>query len=278
VFLFYSDHGAAGVLGMPEGPFLYADELQDALRRRAKSGGFREMVMWVARGARGGGGGQGDRASGSLRLGTPTPSHACPTPHRTSNRAILPRPPPTLPNPGPPSYIEACESGSMFEGLLDDRLPIYATTAANAVESSWATYCPSFGDGAPGRADGTANGAANGAGPGHGAGPSGERWAAMAAAAEAGAGGGPGAAARGQSGPLPPPAPEPDWTTCLGDLYSVAWMEDAEAHDMTQETLERQFHLLRLRASNNFSYVQGSHVMRYGDLDMDAELAGDYQG
>jgi hypothetical protein len=45
VFLFYSDHGAAGVLGMPEGPFLYADQLHNALRRRARAGGFREMVM-----------------------------------------------------------------------------------------------------------------------------------------------------------------------------------------------------------------------------------------
>jgi hypothetical protein len=25
VFLFYSDHGAAGVVGMPEGPFLYGE-------------------------------------------------------------------------------------------------------------------------------------------------------------------------------------------------------------------------------------------------------------
>jgi legumain len=29
-------------------------------------------------------------------------------------------------------YIEACESGSMFEGLLKDNLNIYAITAANA--------------------------------------------------------------------------------------------------------------------------------------------------
>ena len=29
----------------------------------------------------------------------------------------------------------------MFEGLLDSSLGIYATTAANAKESSWGTYC-----------------------------------------------------------------------------------------------------------------------------------------
>lgn len=39
-------------------------------------------------------------------------------------------------------YLEACESGSIFEGLLPPNLNIYATTASNAQESSWATYCP----------------------------------------------------------------------------------------------------------------------------------------
>lgn len=39
-------------------------------------------------------------------------------------------------------YMETCESGSMFEGLLPDSLPVYAVTAANAAESSWGTYCP----------------------------------------------------------------------------------------------------------------------------------------
>ena len=39
-------------------------------------------------------------------------------------------------------YIEACESGSLFQGLLEDELHLYVTTAANANESSWGTYCP----------------------------------------------------------------------------------------------------------------------------------------
>ena len=64
-------------------------------------------------------------------------------------------------------YLEACESGSIFEGLLPEDLNIYATTAANAEESSWGTYCP---------------------GDFHG--------------------------------------PPPEYYTCLGDLYSVSWMED----------------------------------------------------
>lgn len=37
-------------------------------------------------------------------------------------------------------YFEACESGSMFEGLLPKDINIYATTASNAEESSYACY------------------------------------------------------------------------------------------------------------------------------------------
>ncbi|KAG6515796.1 hypothetical protein ZIOFF_026226 [Zingiber officinale] len=64
-------------------------------------------------------------------------------------------------------YVEACESGSIFEGLMPEDLNVYVTTASNAVESSWGTYCP---------------------------------------------------------GMDPPPPPE--YMTCLGDLYNVAWMEN----------------------------------------------------
>lgn len=38
--------------------------------------------------------------------------------------------------------MEACESGSMFEGLLPENISIFATTAANGKESSYAEYCP----------------------------------------------------------------------------------------------------------------------------------------
>ncbi|GFY44534.1 legumain [Trichonephila inaurata madagascariensis] len=37
-------------------------------------------------------------------------------------------------------YIEACESGSMFENILSRHLNVYATTAANSDESSYACY------------------------------------------------------------------------------------------------------------------------------------------
>lgn len=37
-------------------------------------------------------------------------------------------------------YIEACESGSMLENILPKNINIYATTASNAEESSYACY------------------------------------------------------------------------------------------------------------------------------------------
>jgi len=37
-------------------------------------------------------------------------------------------------------YVEACESGSMFKGLLPENLNVYATTASNATTSSFACY------------------------------------------------------------------------------------------------------------------------------------------
>nr|GME14704.1 vacuolar-processing enzyme [Ipomoea batatas] len=77
-------------------------------------------------------------------------------------------------------YLEACESGSIFEGILPKDINIYATTASNAVESSWGTYCP------------------------------GEY-----------------------------PSPPPEYETCLGDLYSIAWMEDSDIHNLRTESLKQ---------------------------------------
>ncbi|MFS7991831.1 putative legumain protein [Helianthus anomalus] len=39
-------------------------------------------------------------------------------------------------------YLEACESGSIFDGLLPQGLNIYTTTASNPYKDSWGTYCP----------------------------------------------------------------------------------------------------------------------------------------
>ncbi|EFO25715.2 peptidase C13 family protein [Loa loa] len=38
-------------------------------------------------------------------------------------------------------YMEACESGSMFENVLPKNIDVYAVTAANSHESSWGCYC-----------------------------------------------------------------------------------------------------------------------------------------
>jgi legumain len=89
-------------------------------------------------------------------------------------------------------YIEACESGSMLDELPTN-MNIYATTASNAEESSYACYYD---------------------------------------------------AKRG---------------TYLGDLYSVNWMEDSDAEDLTKESLHKQFEVTKKNTNL-------SHVMEYGDL------------
>jgi len=154
IFIYYSDHGGPGVLGMPLPPYLYANDFIQVLKQKHAAGSYREMVI----------------------------------------------------------YIEACESGSIFEGLLPTDMNIYATTASNAEENSWGTYCP---------------------------------------------------------GMDPPPPPEYD--TCLGDLYSVAWMEDSEMNNLKEETLLQQYNLVKRRTSNHNTYMTGSHVMQYGNLTISQE-------
>ncbi|CAK0784835.1 hypothetical protein CVIRNUC_008040 [Coccomyxa viridis] len=161
VFVYFADHGAPGILGMPNGAFLYADQLNEVLTAKSEQGGFKDLVI----------------------------------------------------------YVEACESGSIFQGLLSDSLNIYATTASNAQESSWGTYCPGM-----------------------------------------------------------VPAPPEEFNTCLGDLYSVAFLENSEKADLTEETLEKQYELVRKRTSNNYTYNMGSHVLQFGSLSIDEEPAADYLG
>ncbi|KAE8099992.1 hypothetical protein FH972_017931 [Carpinus fangiana] len=150
IFIYYSDHGGPGVLGMPTNPYLYAGDLIEVLKKKHASGTYKSLVF----------------------------------------------------------YLEACESGSIFEGLLPEGLNIYATTASNAEESSWGTYCP---------------------------------------------------------GEIPSPPPE--YETCLGDLYSVAWMEDSDIHNLQTETLRQQYELVKTRTANDNS-AYGSHVMQYGDIGL----------
>uniref|UniRef100_A0A175YME9 Legumain prodomain domain-containing protein n=1 Tax=Daucus carota subsp. sativus TaxID=79200 RepID=A0A175YME9_DAUCS len=156
IFIFYTDHGGPGILGMPNFGVLYAKDLIDVLKLKHKTGTYKEMVI----------------------------------------------------------YVEACESGSIFEGLLPDDMNIYVQTASNATENSWATYCP---------------------------------------------------------GNLDHPPPK-EYTTCLGDLFSVAWMENSETRGSKDETLEQQYLKVSKRASNY------SHVSEYGAKEMHKEAVSLYQG
>lgn len=116
-------------------------------------------------------------------------------------------------------YVEACESGSVFEGIMPRDLNIYVTTASNAQESSFGTYCPGM-----------------------------------------------------------EPSPPPEYITCLGDLYSVAWLEDSETHNLKEETIKQQYKTVKKRTSNFNSYNIGSHVMEYGNKSIKPERLYLYQG
>ncbi|CAN6354092.1 unnamed protein product [Urochloa humidicola] len=162
VFVYYSDHGGPGVLGMPsDDGYLYAKDLVRALKEKHAAGGFKSLVF----------------------------------------------------------YLEACESGSIFEGLLPEDINVYATTAANAEESSWGTYCP--GDDL---------------------------------------------------------APPPEFDTCLGDLYSVAWMEDSDVHNLRTESLKQQYEVVKDRTSAHGTYSLGSHVMQYGDVGLAGQSLDQFIG
>eukprot|EP00471_Norrisiella_sphaerica_P004876 CAMPEP_0184481036 /NCGR_PEP_ID=MMETSP0113_2-20130426/2591_1 /TAXON_ID=91329 /ORGANISM="Norrisiella sphaerica, Strain BC52" /LENGTH=435 /DNA_ID=CAMNT_0026859931 /DNA_START=13 /DNA_END=1320 /DNA_ORIENTATION=- len=108
-------------------------------------------------------------------------------------------------------YLEACESGSMFEDQLPEDIKIYATTASNGRESSWGTYCP------------------------------------------------PSDSVDGVS-----------LNTCLGDLYSINWMEDADL-DKKTESLEDQYEVVKEETTR-------SHVQQFGELDFDSQKADSFWG
>jgi legumain len=59
--------------------------------------------------------------------------------------------------------------------------------------------------------------------------------------------------------------------SCLGDLFSIAWMEDTDASDTTQETLLKQFQNVKTKTDK-------SHVMQYGDLSFQSEPASNFVG
>lgn len=107
-------------------------------------------------------------------------------------------------------YLEACESGSMFENLPKN-INVYAATAANATESSWGTYCGSE------------------------------------------------AVVHGKN-----------IGSCLGDLFSVVWMEDTDASTAT-ETLHDQFQTILKK-------VNKSHPQQFGTTTITNDKVADWIG
>ena len=59
--------------------------------------------------------------------------------------------------------------------------------------------------------------------------------------------------------------------SCLGDLFSINWMEDTEAHDVSVETLSQQFDTVKTKTTK-------SPVMKFGTFDFMSEPIGDFQG
>ncbi|CAN8240723.1 unnamed protein product [Cochlearia groenlandica] len=161
IFVYYTDHGGPGVLGMPNTPHIYASDFIETLKKKHAAGTYKEMVI----------------------------------------------------------YVEACESGSIFQGIMPKDLNIYVTTASNAQESSYGIYCPGMN-----------------------------------------------------------PSPPSEYITCLGDLYSVAWMEDSETHNLRKETVKQQYQTVKMRTSNYNTYSEGSHVMEYGNDSIKSERLFLYQG
>ncbi|XP_077477278.1 legumain [Stigmatopora argus] len=145
IFVFFTDHGAPGLLAFPAGE-LHVEDLQKTIRYMHQNKKYKKMVI----------------------------------------------------------YIEACESGSMMKDLPDD-IDVFATTAANAHESSYACYY------------------------------------------------------------------DEQRNTYLGDWYSVNWMEDSDAEDLSKETLLKQFRIVRIHTNT-------SHVRQFGNKTLGHMTVGAFQG
>jgi len=59
--------------------------------------------------------------------------------------------------------------------------------------------------------------------------------------------------------------------SCLGDEFSVRWMEDADASKLSLETVGQQFSKVK-------AAVRKSHVQEYGVRSFDSEPVGDFEG
>ncbi|KAH7488706.1 hypothetical protein KRP22_008656 [Phytophthora ramorum] len=58
--------------------------------------------------------------------------------------------------------------------------------------------------------------------------------------------------------------------SCLGDLYSVNWMEDSDLTDLSGEPLTTQFHRVKNETTK-------SHVKSFGPSKLSQEIVGNYQ-
>ena len=59
--------------------------------------------------------------------------------------------------------------------------------------------------------------------------------------------------------------------SCLGDLFSINWMEDTEANDPSVETLEQQYETVLAKTTK-------SPVCKFGDFNFMSEPIGDFEG
>jgi legumain len=59
--------------------------------------------------------------------------------------------------------------------------------------------------------------------------------------------------------------------SCLGDLFSVSWMEDSDVEDLTSETLQQQSDEVTTATSK-------SKVMQWGDLSFQSDKVSEFQG
>ncbi|CAN4076870.1 unnamed protein product [Withania somnifera] len=170
IFIYYTDHGGPGIVSMPNGEYVFANDLVDVLKKKHSSGTYDRLVF----------------------------------------------------------YLEACESGSMFDGLLPEGLDIYVMTASKPDEDSWATYC---GEGTP-------------------------------------------------DDPCLVECPPREFQgVCLGDLFSVAWMEDSAAQDRDADSVQGQHSRVANRTAANITYgYYGSHVTEYGDIVVSFDALSTYMG
>lgn len=59
--------------------------------------------------------------------------------------------------------------------------------------------------------------------------------------------------------------------SCLGDLFSIAWLEDVDSKGVSQETLAAQFEVVKQRTNK-------SHVMQWGDTSFVTDSVSEFVG